>query len=169
MPQPTSAETDDSRARFCFPAIARKKVSAAFDGGRLTSDGGVLLLAQAERQMGIGERLAACIADPRDQSRVIHSKVDILRARMLAIACGYEDANDLDALRHDPGFKLALGKRPEGTAGLASQPTMCRWENAPTTRELMRLTGALVDIYCASYPAPPAAVTLDIDDSAGDG
>jgi hypothetical protein len=165
MPQPTSAESDDNRACFGFPAIGRKKVSAAFDGGRLTSDGGVLLLGQAERQMGIADRLAACIADPRDQSRVIHGKADILRARMLAIACGYEDANDLDALRHDPGFKLALGKCPEGPVGLASQPTMCRWENAPTTRELVRLTGALVDIYCASYPAPPAAVTLDIDDT----
>jgi hypothetical protein len=69
----------------------------------------VLLLGLAERQKGIAERLAACIADPLDQTRVIHGKADILRARMLAIACGYEDANDLDALRHDPGFKLAQG------------------------------------------------------------
>jgi hypothetical protein len=84
---------------------------------------------------------------------------------MLAIACGYEDADDLDALRHDPGFKLALGKLPTGAIGLASQPTMSRWENAPTTRELVRLTGALIDIYCASYPTPPAAVTLDIDET----
>jgi hypothetical protein len=84
---------------------------------------------------------------------------------MLAIACGYEDADDLDALGHDPGFKLALGKLPTGPVGLASQPTMSRWENAPTTRELMQLTGALIDIYCASYRAPPAAVTLDIDET----
>ena len=130
MPQPTSAESDDNRACFGFPAIAGKKFSAGFDGGRLTSDGGVLLLGQAERQMEIAERLAACIADPRDQSRVIHGKADILRALILAIACGYEDANALDALRHDPGFKLALGKCPEGPVGLASQPTMCRWQNA---------------------------------------
>ena len=109
MPLPTSAEHDDSRAIFGFPAIGCKKVSAAFDGGRLTLDGGVLLLGQAERQMGIAEQLAGCIADPRDQSRVIHGKADILRARMLAIACGYEGVNDLDALRHDPGFKLAQG------------------------------------------------------------
>jgi hypothetical protein len=156
---------DDSAPRFSFPAICRKKVTAAFDGGRLTSDGGVLLLAQAEQRLGIAERLAACIADPRDQARVVHDLGDILRARMLAIACGYEDADDLDALRHDPGFKLALGKLPTGAIGLASQPTMSRWENAPTTRELVRLTGALIDIYCASYPTPPAAVTLDIDET----
>ena len=79
----------DSVVPFGFPAICRKKVTAAFDGGRLTSDGGVLLLAQAERRMGIAGHLANCIADPRDQSRVVHGLGDILRARMLAIACGY--------------------------------------------------------------------------------
>jgi hypothetical protein len=62
----------------------------------------VLLLAQAERRMGIAAALSTCIADRRDQSRIIHDVDDILRARMLAIACGYEDADDLDALRHDP-------------------------------------------------------------------
>jgi hypothetical protein len=157
--------SDDSAPSFLFPAICRKKVTAAFDGGRLTSDGGVLLLAQAERRMGLATALAGCIADRRDQSRVIHYVDDILRARMLAIACGYEDADDLDALRHDPCFKLALGKLPGGPVGLASQPTMSCWENAPTTRELVRLTGTSVDIYCASYPTPPAAVTLDIDET----
>lgn len=156
---------DDSVAGFGFPAICRKKVTAAFDGGRLTSDGGVLLLAQAERRMGIAGHLANCIADPRDQSRVVHGLAEILQARMLAIACGYEDADDLDHLRHDPGFKLAVGKLPDGAIGLASQPTMSRWENAPTTRELVRMMSAMVDIYCASYPAPPAAVTLDIDET----
>ncbi len=156
---------DDSVVPFGFPAICRKKVTAAFDGGRLTSDGGVLLLAQAERRMGIAGRLAGCIADPRDQSRVVHGLSGILQARMLAIACGYEDADDLDTLRHDPGFKLAAGKLPDASVGLASQPTMSRWENAPTTRELVRMMGVMVDIYCASYPAPPVAVTLDIDET----
>ena len=152
---------DDSGFAFTFPAIRGRKITAAFDGGRLTSDGGVLLLAQAEQRLGIADRLAACIADPRDQGRVIHRVADILRARMLAISCGYEDADDLDILRHDPGFKLALGKLPGDQFGLASQPTMSRWENAPTTRELIRLTGTLVDLYCTSYPVPPSAVTLD--------
>src|ERR1017187_9169140 len=165
MPHPTPAAEVDSAAGFRFPAVRRKKVSAAFDGGRLTSDGGVLLLAQAERQIGICERLAACIADPRDPTRVIHALDDILRARVFAICCGYEDADDLDALRDDPGFRLALGKLPGWGRGLASQPTMSRWENTPTTRELARLMRAMVAIYCSSYPAEPAAVTLDIDDT----
>lgn len=165
MPQATPAEGELSAPRFSFPAIGRKKVSAAFDGGRLTSDGGVLLLGQAERAMGICRRLAGCISDPRDPSRVIHALDDILRARVLAICCGYEDADDLDTLRDDPGFRLALGKLPGTGAGLASQPTMSRWENAPTTRELARMMQAMIGIYCASYPKPPKAVTLDIDDT----
>ncbi len=165
MPQATPAMNDDIASPFGFPAVGRKKVSAAFDGGRLTSDGGVLLLAQAERSIGICQRLAACIADRRDPGRVVHRLDDILRARIFAIACGYEDADDLDALRDDPGFRLALGKLPGSGPGLASQPTMSRWENAPTTRELARLMGEMIGVYCASYPVPPAAVTLDIDDT----
>jgi len=165
MPQATPTVGDDSAAAFAFPAVQRKKVTAAFDGGRLTSDGGVLLLAQAERKMRICEQLAVCIADPRDPSRVVHALDDILRARVLAITCGYEDADDLDALRDDPGFRLALGKLPGSGPGLASQPTMSRWENAPTTRELAKLMRAMVAIYCSSYPAEPAAVTFDIDDT----
>jgi hypothetical protein len=151
--------------RFAFPAIGRKKLTAAFDGGRLTSDGGVMLLAAAERRMGIAQTLAPLIADPRDPRLVTHSVADILRARMLAIACGYEDADDLDHLRTDPGFKLACGRLPDTGAELCSQPTMSRWENAPTLREVIRMSHAMVDIYCASYARPPAAITLDIDDT----
>ncbi|MDF0489004.1 IS1380 family transposase ISSp1 [Sphingomonas sp. S2M10] len=165
MPRTTPAGSDDSAPGFSFPAVGGKKITAEFDGGRLTSDGGVLLLAQAERAMGICRRLAACIADPRDPTRVTHRLDDILRARVFAITCGYEDADDLDALRDDPGFRLALGKLPGSGAGLASQPTMSRWENAPTTRELARMMAAMIGVYCASYPVPPAAVTLDIDDT----
>jgi hypothetical protein len=78
----------------------------------LTSVDGVLLLAQTERSVGICGRRADCIDDPRDPSRVVHRLDDILRARMFAIACGYEDANDLDAQRDDPCFSQALGKLP---------------------------------------------------------
>jgi hypothetical protein len=150
---------------FGFPAIGRKKLTAAFDGGRLTSDGGVMLLAAVERTMGIAERFAGLIADPRNPAFITHSVADILRARMLAIACGYEDADDLDHLRSDPGFKLACGRLPDSGANLCSQPTVSRWENAPTLREVIGLTYAMVDLYCASHGRPPRAVTLDIDDT----
>jgi hypothetical protein len=155
----------DTIETFAFPAVGRKKVTAGFDGGRLTSDGGVILLAAAERRMAIAQRLATLIDDPRNPLLITHSVADILRARMLAIACGYEDADDLDCLRTDPGFKLACGRLPDTGADLCSQPTMSRWENAPTLREVVRMTYAMVDLYCASYPRPPAAVTLDIDDT----
>ena len=157
--------SDDTILPFSFPAVGRKKVTAAFDGGRLTSDGGVMLLGVAERRLGIADRLAGLIIDRRNPLLITHSVADILRARMLAIACGYEDADDLDDLRTDPGFKLACGRLPDSGADLCSQPTMSRWENMPSLREVVRLSTAMVDIYCASYPRPPGAVTLDIDDT----
>jgi hypothetical protein len=156
---------DDTALPFGFPAIGRKKLVAAFDGGRITSDGGVLLLGAVERQLGIATALARLIADPRNPACVTHSVDDILRARILAIACGYEDADDLDHLRTDPAFKLACGRLPDSGEDLCSQPTVSRWENAPTLREVVRMTYAMVDLYCASYARPPAAVTLDLDDT----
>jgi hypothetical protein len=158
--------TDDSLLPFSFPAIQRKKITAAFDGGRISSDGGVMLLAQADRRLGIADRMARVIPDGRDPDRVIHLLPDILRARIFAIACGYEDADDLDRLRSDPAFKLACSRLPDTGRDLCSQPTVSRWENAPSLRDLIRLMGVMVDLYCASYSAPPAAVTLDIDDTA---
>ena len=156
---------EDSLLPFHFPVVGRKKVTAAFDGGRITSDGGVMLLAAAERRLGLADRLAGLIADRRNPLLVTHSVADILRARMLLIACGYEDADDLDHLRTDPGFKLACRRLPDSGRDLCSQPTMSRWENAPRLREVIRLSYALVDTWCASYKRPPGAVTLDIDDT----
>ena len=88
---------------------------AAFDGGRLTSDAGVLVLAEIERRLGIAERLARCLADPRSPERMRHTVADMIRFRVLLIAAGYPDANDCDTLRTDPAFKMAVG-RPAGDA-----------------------------------------------------
>jgi hypothetical protein len=156
---------DDTGLLFDLPSVGRKKVSAAFDGGRITSDGGVALLALADRRIGMVDRIAALIADPRDPALVTHSLASILRARVLAIACGYEDANDLDRLRFDPAFKLACGRLPDSGGDLCSQPTVSRWENAPDLKTVIRLTYAMVDAWCASYAHEPEAVTLDIDDT----
>ena len=156
---------EDTLLPFSLPSVQRKKVTAAFDGGRMTSDGGVMLLAAIETSLGIAAKLASLIADPRNPAFVTHSVADILRARMLAIACGYEDGDDLDHLRADPGFKLACGRLPDSGRDLCSQPTVSRWENAPDLREVIRLTYAMIDLYCVSYPRPPRAVTLDIDDT----
>jgi len=89
----------------------------------------------------------------------------VLRARIFASACGYPDGNDLNWLRSDPAFKLACGRLPETGADLCSQPTISRWENAPTLREIVQLTYALIDVWRRSYKTPPSSVVLDIDDT----
>jgi hypothetical protein len=155
----------DTQLSFDLPSVGAKKVSAAFDGGRLTSDGGVALLARADTRMNLVARLAALVPDRRDPARVTHDVASIIRARVFAIACGYEDGDDLDHLRADPAFKLACGRLPDTGMNLCSQPTVSRFENAPDLKTIVRLTRALVDIYCTSFAAPPAAVTLDIDDT----
>ena len=99
--QATPAMTEDRLLPFSFPAVDRKKISAAFDGGRITSVAGVVLLGQAERRRGLADKLAAVIADPRNLLLITHALGSILRTRILAIACGYEDADDLDHLRKD--------------------------------------------------------------------
>jgi hypothetical protein len=90
---------------------------------------------------------------------------DILRPRVFAIACGYPDANDLDALRQDPAFKLACGRLPETGLDLTLQPTVSRWENAPNLHTLVRLSHGMIDLWCESYRRPPKAITLDTDDT----
>jgi hypothetical protein len=115
---------EDTPLPFDLPAVARKKVSAAFDGGRITTDGGVMLLALAERRLGIADQLARVIPDGRDADGVVHLLPDILRARIFAIACGYEDGDDLDRLRFDPALKLACGRLPDTGGDLCSQPTV---------------------------------------------
>ena len=157
--------TDPAPLFPSLPALSGKKVSAAFDGGRITSDGGVMVLAEAERKLQIAERLAGLIPDERDPTRTLHPVAEIFRARILAIAAGYEDADDLDALRHDPAFKMALGRTPGAALGLASQPTMSRWENHPDERTVIRLSYAMIDLYCDSHATPPTSITLDIDDT----
>jgi hypothetical protein len=160
---PTDA--DDTLFPFSLPSIGRKKITAAFDAGQISSDGGVLLLAGADKRLGLIDALATIIPDHRDPALITHTMADILRARIFAIACGYPDGDDLDDLRKDPAFKLACGRLPESGGDLASQPTMSRWENAPDLRTLIRLSRGLVDLWCKSYRRPPKAITLDIDDT----
>jgi hypothetical protein len=157
---------DDTLLPFSLPGICQKKVTAAFDGGLIGSDGGVLQLAGADKRLGLVDAMAAITPDHRDQAQITQTMSDILRARILAIACGYPDANDLDDLPKDPIFKLARGRLPESGDDLASQPTMSRWENVPDVRPLIRLSYALMELWCASCWRLPKAITLDIDDTA---
>jgi hypothetical protein len=135
-----------------------KTVSARFDGGSLPSDAGLVSLREVER------RLAACIDDPRDPTRTIHSVANILRFRMLMIAAGYEDGIDANALRADPVFKMALERLP-GERDLCSQSTISRLENLPDRRMLLKMGRAMVGLYCASFAQVPKRITLDIEDT----
>ena len=144
--------------------IDGKELVARFDGGRLSSDGGLLVLREIERRLSIADRLAACIEDPRDPDSTVHTLADIIRFRLLMIAAGYEDGNDATGLRIDPLFKLALERLPSDR-DLCSQSTISRLENLPDARTLLRLGGALVDLYCASFRQVPRRITLDIDDT----
>jgi hypothetical protein len=99
--------------------VGGKAIVARFDGGCMSSDGGLLTLREVEQRLAIAPRLAACLRDPRDPSRVVHGLDDIIRTRMLMIAAGYEDGNDADTLRRDPMFKLAMGEAAQGSAGEA--------------------------------------------------
>jgi hypothetical protein len=141
--------------------VGGKPVHASFDGGRLTSDAGVLVLAEVERRLGLAERLARCVEDPRDPERVRHGLAEMIRFRALLIAAGYADANDCDALRADPVFKMAVGRLPESGADLCSQPTMCRLENLPKPTALKRMMG----LFCDSFEEVPRRIVLDIDDT----
>ena len=141
-----------------------KPIHACFDGGLLSSDGGLLALREVERRLGLAERLAACIDDPRLPERVRHGVAEILRFRMLMIAAGYEDGNDADSLRHDPIFKLALDRLPDDAA-LCSQPTISRLENLPGQRALLRMARTMVEFYCGSFRQVPRRIVLDVDDT----
>ena len=141
-----------------------KPVVVKFDGGLLSSDGGVLALREVEQRFRLADRLAACMVDPRDPDQVTHSLADIIRFRLLMISAGYEDGNDANCLRSDPMFKMALDLSPSDRE-LCSQSTISRLENLPNVRALLRMGRAMVDLYCESFRKVPKRITLDIDDT----
>lgn len=145
--------------------VGSKPLQVAFDGGRLSSDFGVILLGDIDRHLKISERLASCLTDPRDPSRVVHGVAEMIRFRALMIAAGYPDGDDCDALRQDPAFKLAVGRLPESGPDLCAQPTMSRLENLPDRRALLRMMEAMIELFCDSYDVVPKRIVLDIDDT----
>ena len=156
--------TDDTLLPFDLPSVCRKKITVDFNGGNQSSNGGLLLLREKERTLGVCWRLANTMTDRRDPNRIRHEMFEMVMARVSAIACGYEDANDLDRLRHDPLMKLAVGRCPESGGALASQSTICRLENAPRKTEAARLCAALIDQFGTTV-RPGKLEILDIDDT----
>ena len=147
-----------------FASISGKKVTADFTGGDVTSDVGVMVMREVADKIGIIEQLAQAIHDERHQSYVKHELTELLMQRIFQIICGYDDANDANDLRIDPGFKASCDKLPS-EADLASQPTITRFENSITTKDLYRIAKVIVDQFIASYKTPPEAIILDIDDT----
>lgn len=145
--------------------VSGKSLTATFDAGRLSSDGGVVVLREIAVRLGLAGAIAGPISDDRDPARVVHSYADMVTARMAMIAAGYEDCDDIDALRTDPALKIACGRAPESGADLMSQPTLSRLENTPGWRTLARIGLNLIDLYCRSFARPPSAIVLDIDDT----
>ena len=110
---------------FVFPRVCRRVVDARFDGGEITSNGGSLLLRQADRYLGLTEAVAKALSDPRRRKSCIHDVHALVRQRVYAVALGYEDLNDHDELRREVGLQTAVERdRP-----LASASTLCRFEN----------------------------------------
>jgi len=128
-----------------FPDVSSKPVLVQFDRRQGSSDGGAILLKSADRRLGLTRALAACLQDPRQVGKVQHELQELLTQRVMAIACGYEDANDAARLASDPVHKLLVGRDPIEGADLASQPTLSRFENAPDRKQLARLAEALAD------------------------
>jgi hypothetical protein len=145
--------------------VGGKEITATFDGGQLSSDGGVLILREIEKRLGIARMLSRHVPDARDPNRITHTHADMIRARVFAIASGYEDCDDLDGLRIDPAFKMACGRKPETGADLMSQPTLSRLENAPSWRDLARMSFGMIDRFCDSFSRVPGRIALDIDDT----
>jgi hypothetical protein len=148
-----------------FPLLSKKPVRVDFTGGNLSSNGGLLLLAQLDRTIGLTERAAACLEDPRLPERVRHSLLELLRQRLYQIAAGYEDCNDADRLRSDPALKLAVGRAPGSGADLASQPTLSRLESSITEVECEALNEVLLWHFLQLSRQPPKLVVLDFDPS----
>jgi Transposase DDE domain group 1 len=145
--------------------VGGKAVDLDFDGGRLSSDAGVVLLKDIDAQLGCTHNLAAVLSDPRDPRRIHFTLEDLIKQRVFQIAAGYEDANDANTLRDDPIFKLLLDRLPESGAPLASQPTMSRFENRVSRTELYRMAVVLLEQFIASYATPPKIIVLDVDDT----
>ena len=147
-----------------FPTPTPLPLQAAFDGGRLTSDGGLPWLAQADAALGLCALIAAFVPEWRTRSGQ-HTLETLVRQRIFQIACGYEDQDDADTLRHDPLLKLVCGRLPDTGAPLASQPTLSRLDNAMDRRSCYRLAVALVQLYLRERErvGMPTRILLDLD------
>ena len=146
-------------SKIDFGRVGRRVVEGCFDGGSMTSDGGVMLLGETDRKLGLLDTAARCIPDPRNPLLIKHAVRDMLRQRVYGLALGWEDLSDHGSLRQDVAMQTAVGVERE----VASAPTLCRLENWADKRTAWRLHQVLVDQFIASFKKAPRELVLDFD------
>jgi len=158
---------DNTTQCVLFPGILDRPIVAKFDQPQSSSDGGAILLKAADHRLGLTAGLAACLEDERQVGKVRHEVDELLRQRIMAIACGYEDANDAARLASDPVHKLLVGRDPEQGQDLASQPTLSRFENTPDRKELFAMAVVLADSVIERHRkrrhGRARLITIDLD------
>lgn len=150
-----------TEGRVEFGKIGRRRIEADFSGGDLCSDGGLMLLRQADERIGLTRSAAAKLSDPRDPGRIRHTLRSMLAQRVYGLCCGHEDLNDHARLRADTLMQTAVG----GDEALASAPTLCRLETRATRAQCWALHEVLIEQFIASHEQPPAGLVLDVDAS----
>lgn len=144
-----------------FGRLGRKVIEANFEGGAISSDGGLMLLRQVDQRLGLSTAVAAALHDPRHPDLITHEMRDLVAQRLYGLCCGYEDLNDHAALRQDPLMQTAVGTGAE----LGSSPTLCRLERRATRADVVALNGVLVEQFVASQTHVPQELILDVDAS----
>src|SRR5439155_212740 len=179
-----AVRTDCTEEQLVFQELGGRQVVARFDGGRITSDAGILLLREVAERTGLLRRFAQCFTDYRDPELIEHTVEELVAQRVLALACGYEDLNDHDVLRDDALLAVAAGKRDATGAtrkrvrdrghALAGKSTLNRLEGTPAAataaaryKKIVYDGAAIeawfVEAFLAAHPAPPAEIVLDLD------
>jgi hypothetical protein len=147
--------------KMLFGRLGRREIEANFAGGALSSDGGLMLVRQVDRRLGLSKAVAGALHDPRDPERITHDLRDLVAQRLYGLCCGYEDLNDHGQLRHDPLMQTAVGRADE----LASSPTLSRLETRATRADIVALNRVLVEQFIAAHTVAPAELVLDVDAS----
>lgn len=165
--------TDCNKPIIDFTPLARRQVTAQFDAGAISSDGGVILLREVDRRIRLLDRVDSLIRDPRNPFLVEHQQRTLLAQRVMALACGWEDLNDHAALRNDLVFQLATDRKASGRKSgqgdvdperpLASAPTLCRLENRVDRQACVQINKLLVELFIESHKSAPKEVILDFD------
>ena len=147
--------------QMSFGRLGRRVIEANFRGGAISSDGGLMLVRQVDRKIGLTAAVANALCDPRAPERITHPLRDLVAQRLYGLCCGYEDLNDHDQLRFDPLMQTAVGKAEE----LASSPTFSRLETRATHADIVALNQVLIQQFIAAHPVAPKELVLDADAS----